>query len=69
MNVSYSKNASIYNMRTGALFIKTNNKAAVESHLQQLCRKTVSTAPATGQQIVANVINDSTKLEQRESEV
>lgn len=69
MNVSYSKNASIYDMRTGALFIKTKNKEAVESNLQQICRRTISTAPATGQKIIENVVNNSTKLERRESEV
>ncbi len=69
MTVSYSKNASLYNMRTGALLIKTTNKEAVESHLQQLYRANVSTAPATGQQIIANVVNDPNKLEQREHDV
>ncbi len=69
MTVSYSKNASLYNMRTGALFVKTTNKKAVESHMQQLCRQTVSTAPATGQQIIANVVNDDKKLETRTNDV
>lgn len=69
MNISYSKNASLYNMRTGALFIKTTNKEAVESHLQQLCRATVSTAPATGQQIMADIIHTPQKYKKREKEV
>lgn len=56
---SYSKNASLYEHRTGALFVKTNNKLAVESQLQQLARESVSMAPGIGQEIMNNVFANS----------
>ena len=50
--VSYSKNATLYRHRTGALIMKTNQKEAVESHLQAMVRKTISNPPAFGQQVL-----------------
>jgi aspartate/tyrosine/aromatic aminotransferase len=55
---SYSKNASLYEHRTGALFIKTENKSAVESNLQQLMRESVSMAPGLGQEIMINILQN-----------
>lgn len=55
---SYSKNASLYEHRTGALIIKTNNKPAVESQLQQLARESISMAPGLGQELMLNVLTN-----------
>ncbi len=69
MTMSYSKNASLYRLRTGALFVKTANKPAVEWHIQQICRTMTSTAPSTGQEAMANVINNADTYANREREV
>jgi aspartate/tyrosine/aromatic aminotransferase len=55
---SYSKNGSLYEHRTGALFIKTENKAALESQLQQMARESVSMAPGLGQDIMFDVLSN-----------
>lgn len=55
---SYSKNASLYEHRTGALFIKTENQQAVESQMQQLMRESVSMAPGLGQEIMLNILQN-----------
>jgi aspartate aminotransferase len=67
---SYSKNASLYEHRTGALIIKTNNKPAVESQLQQLARESVSMAPGLGQELMLNILtNYKSEWENQVSEV
>ncbi len=55
---SYSKNASLYEHRTGALFVKTTNKQSVESQLQQVARESVSMAPGLGQEIMLNILTN-----------
>jgi aspartate aminotransferase len=67
---SYSKNASLYEHRTGALIVKTNNKPAVESQLQQLARESISMAPGLGQELMLNVLtNYKSEWENQVSEV
>jgi aspartate/tyrosine/aromatic aminotransferase len=55
---SFSKNASLYEHRTGVLLVKTSNKKSVESQLQQLARESVSMAPGLGQDIMANILEN-----------
>ncbi len=57
--LSYSKNASLYEHRTGALFIKTKNKEATESQLQQLARESISMSPGLGQEIIVNILKNN----------
>lgn len=58
IGISFSKNASLYEHRTGILFVKCDSedsKVAVESQLQQLCRESVSMSPGIGQEVMANI--------------
>lgn len=55
---SYSKNAGLYEMRTGALLVKTPYKDRVESQLRQLCRESVSTSPGIGQEMIINLLTN-----------
>lgn len=55
---SYSKNAGLYEMRTGTLCVKTLYKDTVESQLRQLCRESVSTSPGTGQEMIINLLTN-----------
>lgn len=55
---SYSKNATLYCQRTGALFVKTQEKEIVESNLQHFVRKSISNTPAFGQKIINAVFKD-----------
>lgn len=55
---SYSKNAGLYEMRTGLLFIKTEHKHIVESQLRQLCRESVSNSPGIGQEMIADLLKN-----------
>jgi aspartate/tyrosine/aromatic aminotransferase len=64
---SYSKNASLYEHRAGALFVKTNNKLAVESQLQTLARISISMAPGLGQEIMIDIL--TTQFAEWEKEV
>lgn len=64
--VSYSKNASIYDLRTGALFIKTDNKEAVEAQLQQACREVMSPPPGVGQKLMENIFTHHFEERQRD---
>lgn len=68
IGVSYSKNASLYELRTGALFIKTENKTAVESQLQQLTRESISMAPGFGQEIMIQILKNHRKQWETELE-
>jgi aspartate/tyrosine/aromatic aminotransferase len=63
---SYSKNASLYEHRTGALFIKTSNNQAVESQLQQNAREVISMAPGLGQEVMLNVLTNHLQEWQQE---
>jgi len=56
--VSYSKNASLYEHRTGALCVKTKQPKAVESQLQRIIRTSISMAPGIGQEIMINVLKN-----------
>jgi len=56
--VSFSKNASLYEHRTGALFIKTNKKETIESQMQQLARESISMSPGIGQEIMINIFKN-----------
>lgn len=58
---SYSKNATLYCHRTGALFIKTQQKQIIESHLQSIFRKTISNPPAFGQKVMNMVFEKHEK--------
>ncbi len=53
--LSFSKNASLYKQRTGAVFIKTKNKAEVESNMQAYIRRTISNPPGIGAEIMIKV--------------
>ncbi len=56
VGVSFSKNVSLYEHRTGALFVKTDRKAVIQSHLQDLVRRSVSMAPVFGQEVFFRVL-------------
>lgn len=58
VGVSFSKNASLYEHRCGALFVKTVNHVAVESQLQQSIRETISVPPGLGQEIMINILKN-----------
>ncbi len=54
--ISFSKNASLYEHRTGVLLIRTDRKATFETQMQQLLRESISMAPGLGQEIMANIL-------------
>lgn len=58
VGISYSKNASLYEHRCGALFVKTVNKHATETHLQQSVRESISTPPGFGQEVMTNILRN-----------
>lgn len=58
VGVSFSKNASLYEHRCGALFVKSVNHVCVESQLQQSIRETISVPPGLGQEIMVNVLKN-----------
>jgi aspartate/tyrosine/aromatic aminotransferase len=58
VGVSFSKNASLYEHRCGALFIKTVNGPCVESQLQKSIRETISMPPGFGQEIMTRVLGE-----------
>lgn len=58
VGVSFSKNASLYEHRCGALFVKTDQVQVIESNLQQLSRESISMAPGFGQEVMLNVLNN-----------
>jgi aspartate aminotransferase len=55
---SFSKNASLYEHRTGFLAVKTSAKEIVQSQLQQLARESISMAPGLGQEIMINILSN-----------
>jgi aspartate/tyrosine/aromatic aminotransferase len=61
VGVSFSKNASLYEQRTGALFIKTVNISGVETQLQKSIRETISTPPGFGQELITTLLRDYRK--------
>lgn len=58
LGFSYSKNASLYEHRTGALFIKTTSVDSVQSQLQQIARESISMAPGLGQEVMLNILTN-----------
>ncbi len=58
VGVSFSKNATLYCHRTGALFVKTADGATVESNLRRIMRTTISNPPAYGEKILVNVFEN-----------
>jgi aspartate/tyrosine/aromatic aminotransferase len=54
--VSFSKNATLYGQRVGALFVKSNARAAVESNMRRLVRTSVSNPPAFGEAVMFDVL-------------
>lgn len=61
LGLSFSKNASLYEQRTGAIFVKTENKETslrLESQMQRIARETISMAPGIGQEMMINVLKN-----------
>lgn len=61
VGVSFSKNASLYEHRTGLLMVKCESeseKNIVSSQLQQINRASVSMVPGIGQEIMSNVLTN-----------
>lgn len=58
IGVSFSKNASLYEHRCGALYVKTVNGECTESQLQQSIRETISVPPGFGQEVMVKVLRD-----------
>ena len=56
VGVSFSKNATLYCHRTGALFVKTARREAIETNLRRAVRTTGSNPPAFGEAIMADVL-------------
>jgi len=56
VGVSFSKNATLYCHRTGALFVKANRRDAVEAVLRRAVRTTVSNPPAFGEAIMSDIL-------------
>jgi aspartate/tyrosine/aromatic aminotransferase len=55
--LSFSKNATLYKHRLGALFVKSGaGKPAVESNLQKIIRRTVSNLPGFGAEVMARIL-------------
>ncbi len=67
LSLSFSKNASLYEHRTGVLMIKDGDKEAVASQLGQLARESISMAPGIGQEIMLNIFKNH--LSQWEAEL
>lgn len=55
VGISFSKNASLYEHRCGALLVKTEHPEVIGSHLQQLSREMISMAPGFGQEIMSTI--------------
>lgn len=55
VGVSFSKNATLYQHRTGVLMVKTDDVEIVQSNVRQLVRSTISSAPAFGQYVMATI--------------
>jgi len=53
---SFSKNASLYEHRTGLLMLKTERKEVVESQLARLARQSISMAPGLGQELMLRIL-------------
>lgn len=61
MGVSFSKNACLYELRTGILFVKCPNVQTVETQLQQICRESISMSPGLGQEIMMIILKNYQK--------
>lgn len=57
-SVSFSKNATLYEHRTGLLIVKNPSPKIIESNLQYLVRKTVSQPPGIGQKIIIDLLKN-----------
>ncbi|MFH0833985.1 MAG: aminotransferase class I/II-fold pyridoxal phosphate-dependent enzyme [Patescibacteria group bacterium] len=57
--LSFSKNASMYKQRLGALFVKSGVARAIESNLQKIIRRTVSNLPGFGAEVMARVLGEN----------
>lgn len=55
VGVSFSKNATLYCHRTGALFVKTQRRETVEANVRRAVRTSVSNPPAFGEAILSDV--------------
>jgi aspartate/tyrosine/aromatic aminotransferase len=55
VGVSFSKNATLYAHRAGALIVKTKQRETVQSNLRQLIRSSISSAPVFGQKVMATL--------------
>ncbi|MEI7511739.1 MAG: aminotransferase class I/II-fold pyridoxal phosphate-dependent enzyme [Candidatus Peregrinibacteria bacterium] len=54
--ISFSKNAALYQHRTGILMLKTPEKEKVSTNLQNLVRETISNLPAFGSHLLKIVL-------------
>ena len=52
---SHSKNASLYKQKVGALYMKTPNKKAIESHIRRIVHRSISNPPGFGVEIMSIV--------------
>ncbi len=65
VGISFSKNATLYAHRTGALLVKTKQKERVESNLRQIVRSSISSAPVFGQRILNTIFEQHFSLWQQ----
>lgn len=56
--ISFSKNATLYEHRVGLLFVQTDKKEVVESHLQKMVRQTISQPAGFGQKIMYEILKN-----------
>lgn len=56
IGVSFSKNASMYRHRLGALFMKTTDAEKVEALMQTLVRESISMPPGFGSSVMVDVL-------------
>jgi len=55
VGISYSKNASLYEHRTGALLVKTPHQDIMQSQLEHIIRSSISMAPGFGQEVMNTI--------------
>lgn len=58
MSVSYSKNASLYEHRTGALIVKNDMKDLVSANLNNIMRESVSNPPGFGLETIIHLVEN-----------
>lgn len=59
---SHSKNASLYKQKVGALYMKTSNKKAIESHIRRIVHRSISNPPGFGVEIM-NIVHEKYQQE------